>query len=166
MQKENIHALLVFIKNKEVNLIRKRFDKRPIKTHLTLVYPFQPKNIIIKKLQKFLKSQSSFEISFEGFGKSKKDYYLYFLVNKNKDKLLRLHKELYKLLGLKFNNFDMLKYIPHISLGIFDSKEAIDKELKKLNKKDYKFNYLIDEVSLVTLGYDWKSKSIKNFKLK
>ena len=165
MKKEEMKAIVIFVDDDEVKRIRKRYDKRPIKPHLTLVYPFIPNKKRLLNLKRFVNKLEPFEISFKGFSKSKKEYYLYFDVKKNKKRLLNLHKKLYSLLGFKFNNPDMPKYIPHITMGVFSSKKDIDKAKKSLGSQNLVANYLIDTIGIITLGNGWKPKSIEDVPL-
>jgi len=166
MKKEEKQAIVFFVENSFVDNIRSKYDKRPIKPHLTLVYPFTTKKNKISRIKKFIKNQESFDVIFGGFSKSKKEYYLYFDILKNKRKILGLHKRLYKILGMSFNNPDMPKYIPHISLGIFNSEREINKAKQKLESENHLVNHHLDKISVLTLGNGWQPKSILNIYLK
>jgi 2'-5' RNA ligase len=76
-------------KNKEIEKIRKKYLKsfNNIPAHVTLIYNFnKEKNKVREHVKSTLSEFRKFDITLEGIGKSKKDYFIYLLIGKGKDK--------------------------------------------------------------------------------
>lgn len=165
MGKEETKSIVIFIEDEKIDGIRKKYDKRPIPAHLTLVYPFSSDDEKMAEVKEYINGLKKFSVMFNGFSKSKKDYYLYFDIDKNKKKLMQVHNRLYSILGIPFNNPDMPKYIPHVSLGVFDSMKEIDEAKNKLETNSFKVEHSVDKISIVNFGNDMKPKSIEDIYL-
>lgn len=138
-----------------------------IKPHITLVYPFEinDQKELTKHIENVISKSVKFKITLKGLRKSEKGYYLYLLVNRGRDKILELYKGLNSGILSGFENKDMPSFVPHISLGIFNSEEQINKAIKEIGKQNLKVECLIDKINLLTLeGH--KIISFKEFKLK
>lgn len=158
------------IQTEEINKIRKKYDPGfdKIKPHLTLVYPFNSTNSdsVREHIKKVLKNFKSFEISFKGFEKSKQGNYLYLLVKKGRNKIFNLYKTLHTGVLKGCKNSDMPEYIPHITLGVFNTQEKLNRVINYLEDNFKKeFNFLVDRISLLTLDSDKITKK-EEFKLK
>ncbi|MBS3074906.1 2'-5' RNA ligase family protein [Candidatus Pacearchaeota archaeon] len=169
MKKEK-RALVVFIDNRKIRTILKKYhpDYKKYKPHITLVYTFSVNDE--KSLETHIKNSieitKKFNILLKGLKKSKHEYYLYLLINKNKKKIMDLYRKLNLgiLEGLK--NPKLPVYIPHISLGIFKNKKQIDSVIKELKKQPIQIKFKVNKISLLTLNNDDSIKKIKNFYLK
>ena len=164
-------AIAILLKrNKKIEAIRKRYepDYKKFKPHISLVYPFQniPQKQLYEHIEKSIKNIKPFKITLKGLKKSVKAFYLYLLVDKGKNKIIKLYKNLNSKILVGFKNKDMPKYIPHITLGAFKTKSDINKAIKNIKKDKIKAGYIIWEIHLLSLKKDNKIKSIKKFKLK
>lgn len=158
--------------NKEtekLNSIRKKYDPsyREIWPHMTLVYPFGKVDgsEIREHINKVIKNFEPFEVSFKKTGKSAKENYLYLLVNKGKKKILKLHEKLHTGPLKNHHNPEMPNYIPHITLGVFDSKEDINEAIKSLQKKKLNFRFFFDRIHLMEFDDNNSLNKIEEFYL-
>lgn len=168
-QEKITQTIVIFVKNKEIEDILKKYHPghRLWSPHITLTYPFNisdQKSLAIY-LGDVTKKLSRFKITLKGYQKSTNEYYLYLLVNKNKTKIMRLHKSLNSGILSGFENKSMPVYIPHISLGVFNSKKEIDEAIKQLKTQKLSIDFLVDKISLVTVGKDKKPWIIRYFNL-
>ena len=156
-------------KNKTVEKIRKEYfrDYKKFKPHITLVYNFEIDNQ--KQLNKYIidsiKNIKPFELTLQGLKKSAKEYYLYLLVKKGRKQVKQLYKNLNSDILKNFKNKDMPVYIPHITLGVFNSKREIDNAVKDIQLINPKLEMKVSSIQLLTLNRDDLIKSIKRFKL-
>ena len=162
--------VILLKKNKRVEKVRRKYHQgsKSFKPHISLVYPFQDINQrdLYEHISNSIKSMRPFKLILSGLKRSAKEYYLYLLVDKGKDKVMSLYKNLNKSLLKDFKNKDMPRYIPHLSLGIFRNKKEIDTAINKLRKEKLKAEYVISEIHLITLNKNLTIKSTKKFKLK
>lgn len=155
------------INNPRIEILRKKYDKvfRNVKTHVTLVYPFEVKNQVELKehIEYCLQGINSFEIVFEKVRKSGK--YLVLDVGKNRDKLMNLHEKLNSGMLRGFENKEVSIYLPHITLGRFDSHEDMMKVINELRERGSNFRIMVDKISLLALNEDGSMKSKEDFNL-
>lgn len=162
--KQTINILL---NNPRIEILRRKYDPnfKKTKTHLTLVYPFEVKDQarLIEHIEYCLKDIQQFEILFEKLRKS--GNYLVLDVSRNQEKLLNLYKKLNSAILSGFENKDISIYLPHITLGIFNSHEELMEVINKLRARGSNFRFIVDKINLVDLNDDGSSKSIRSFKL-
>jgi len=158
------YIITIFVKDK---ILSKIIGKRQ-QPHITLVYFFSEfkRKEVIKHIKSNLKNIGTFKIILKGLQKSKKEYYLYLLIEKNKDKILVLHKNLTSGILKKVKNKDMPSYVPHLSLGKFSNKKEFEKFKKKISKLDLKVSSQVKKITLLGLDNKKKVKYKKHFKLK
>jgi len=162
-------AIIILIKNKEIARIRGIYDtsSNKIKPHVTIAFPFS--NINQKKLNNHiinsLKGIKRFKLILKGIRKSPKENYLYLLVRKGKSEILKIHKRLYSEIFIRWLRKD-IPYIPHVTLGVFKTREEIDKAVKEIKQEKLNFSFRINSIQLITLNRDSSIKCIKNFNLK
>jgi 2'-5' RNA ligase len=164
-------ALIISInKDRKVEKIRKKYvkDYKKFKPHISLVYTFEVNNQEELKthIKNSIKNIKPFELTLQGLRKSAKDYYLYLLVKKGRKQITQLYKNLNSGILKNFKNKDMPVYIPHISLGVFNSKKEIDESIKKIRKENPRIEMKASFVQLLTLNKDNSIKLVKRFKLK
>ncbi|MFA7707574.1 MAG: 2'-5' RNA ligase family protein [Candidatus Pacearchaeota archaeon] len=164
-------AIVIFIpNNKEINKIRKKYDKyyKKFKNHITLSYPFKIGNqkILNEHIENSIKSIKSFKIVLKELKKSKKDYYLYLLIKKGNKNILKLYKNLHSKLLTKFKNKDMPKYIPHLTLGSFKTNLDINNAIKQIKYQNLSIKTKINEICLLTFKKGPEIENIKRFNLK
>jgi 2'-5' RNA ligase len=163
-------AIVIFLrKDAKVESVRKKYvpHYNKFKPPVSLVYEFNNvnQNKLYGHIKKSISDIKAFNIALDGLKKSAKDYYLYLAVGKNKDKLILLHKRLNLGLLRNFKNKDMPKYIPHITLGIFNSKKEIETAIKEIKKENLQVKYFVDSIQLITLNGDDALKTVKTFAL-
>lgn len=156
------------ISNPRIEILRKKYDKvfKNVKTHVTLVYPFEFENQtkLCEHIEYCLAGIEPFEIVFEKLRKS--GNYLVLDVSKNKEKLLLLYKKLNSGILSGFENKEISIYLPHITLGVFESHEELMRVINELRARGSNFRVIVDKISLITLNEDGSAKEIKNFTLK
>lgn len=163
--------VIVFLlkRDRKIEQIRRKYSPnyKKFKPHITLVYPFEVESQI--KLYQHIKNSINkikpFKLSLRGLKKSAKEYYLYLLVDEGKNKLMELYKQLNSGLLKKFKNKNMLKYIPHLSLGVFKTESDINKAIREIEPEKLYFETKISSIQLLTLNKFNSIKHIKNFKL-
>lgn len=158
----------ILINNPRIEILRKKYykDFKKYKTHLTLVYPFEIKDKVQLKqhIEYCLKDIKPFEIVFDKLRKSSN--YLVLDVNKNQELLLNLYKKLNSGILCGFENKEISIYLPHITLGVFNSNEELMGVLGELRERGSNFRVVVDKISLLTLNDDGSAKAIRNFVLK
>ncbi len=158
----------ILINNPRIEVLRKRYDKvfTNVKTHVTLVYPFEVADQVklAEHIESCLEGIGPFEIVFRKVRKSSK--YLVLDVDKNQEILLKLYEKLNTGILRGFENKELSIYLPHITLGVFDSHEKLMKVINELRARGSNFRVMVDKISLLTLNDDGSAKEIKNFKLK
>jgi len=156
------------ISNPRIEILRKKYDHKfkKIKTHLTLVYPFEVKDQgkLIEHIEYCLKGISPFEIVFERLRKS--DNYLVLDVTKNRKTLLALYKKLNSGILSGFENKDISIYLPHITLGLFKCHEELMQAIGELRARGSNFRFMVDKISLANLNEDDSVNGIQDFVLK
>jgi len=161
-------AIYICISNPRIEALRKKYDHvfTKIKTHVTLVYPFEVKDQakLNEHIEYCLEGIEPFEIVFEKMRKS--NNYLVLDVGRNQETLLNLYKKLNSGILAGFENKELSIYLPHITLGMFDSHEELMKVINELRVRGSNFRVMVDKISLVTLNDDGFAKEIKNFLLK
>lgn len=165
----NQAIVILLKKDKKIEQIRKKYvlNYPKFKPHITLVYPFEVKDQdkLYGHIKRSVKGIKPFDLSLCGLKKSVKDYYLYFLVDKGKNKTIKLYKKLNSGILKNFKNKDMPRYIPHLSLGIFKTKKEIDNAVIKIKKENVCFETTVSSIQLLTIDKTHSLKSVKNFKL-
>ena len=140
-------------KDEEIESVRKNYvpNHDKYEPHITLVYPFEFDNEAKLKdhIAKSLKGFKPFSISLEGLQKSAKEFYLYLLVKDGKDKVLDLKRKLNGELLSRFKNLDMPRYIPHLTIGVFESEKQIEKAIENVPK--IKFESKVSSIALLTI---------------
>ncbi len=161
-------AINIQINNPRIEILRKKYDHvfKKVKTHVTLVYPFEVKDQVqlAEHIESCIGGLESFEIVFDKFRKS--GNYLVLDVGKNQEKLLSLHKKLNSGILSGFENKELSIYLPHITMGIFDSHEELMKVINELRARGSNFRVEVNKISLITLNDDGSAKETKNFLLK
>jgi len=159
----------IIIENKEIDRIRKKYDKNygKIKSHISLVYPFEVDDGELREhINNIINNFGKFEIILRGFEKSAKEYYLYLLIDKGNEKIIELYKKFNSGILSGFKNKDMPVYIPHVTLGVFNSEEEINKAVQELEKQKIKIKFFVDKINLLTLNGDFSINKQEDFQLK
>lgn len=163
-------AIVIFIKNKKkIDKIRIKYDPyfKKFKTHITIVYRFRKKKeeILYNHIRNAIKEIKSFKITLQGYGISEKEHYLYLSIKEGRQNVMKLHKALNSGILKNVKNKKVLRYIPHLTLGIFKTKKELNKARREL-PKNLKVVEKVDRITLLTLDKNKKTLSRKSFKLK
>jgi len=163
-------AIAILLKeDKNIEKIRKKYvpNYKKFKPHITLVYDFKINNQkqLNEHIKNSIKGIKQFKLSLESLKKSTKGYYLYLLVKKGKKEIIKLYKKLNSRILKGFKNKDMPKFVPHITIGLFETKKEINRAIKEIKKENIKFKTKINYIDLLNLDKNDKIKSIKRFKL-
>ncbi len=162
--KQTINILL---KSKRLDILRKKYDSpyKKIKTHITLVYPFEVENQekLVEHVEYSLCNMSQFKITLHKARKSGR--HLVLDVADNKTILINLYKKLNSGILTGFENKELSIYLPHVTLGVFDSNEKMNEALSNLREQNLSYSIDVDAINLITLNGDDSIKDIKAFKL-
>jgi len=162
-------AIVIFIKNREIEAIRKKYDPfhKKFRTHITLTFLFEdiPQKQLYEHIKKSIKGIKPFRIILKGIKKSPKEYCLYLLIKKGKIPIIRIHKKLYSKLLTKWLRKE-IPYLPHVTLGVLKNRSEIHNAIKEINKKKIEVEVNINKIYLLTLKKDNTIRCIKRFKLK
>lgn len=144
---------IILKKDKKIEKIRKKYiSDKNIKPHITLVYPFEvDSKKLDEHIKKVVKKIKPFKLRLTGLRKSTTGHYIYLLLDKGKDKVTELYRNLNKGVLRNFRNKDIPRYIPHLSLGEFKSKREIDKAIKEVKKENINFKTEIKSIQLLTI---------------
>ena len=162
-------AIVILLpENKRIRKIRKKYEPnyKKFKLHTTLAFPFENVNQekLFQHIKDSIKNIKPFKLRLGGLRKSPKEYYLYLLAKKGKDKIVKIHKNLYSKILTKWLRKD-IPYIPHITLGVFKTKKEIDNAIKEIKNQNLILKTKVNAISLLTLNKDDTIKSIKKYKL-
>lgn len=158
----------IMIDNPRIEVLRKKYDAdfKRFKTHLTLVYPFEVKDQakLIEHIQYCLSGLEPFEIIFEKLRKSRD--HLVLDVSRNQEKLLTLYKKLNSGILAGFENKEISLYLPHITLGVFNTHEEMMKVINELRARGSNFKAIVNKITLLTLNKDDSIHKTQEFVLK
>lgn len=161
----------------DVQEFRKKYDPKSdlIAPHITLVFPF-PAEIdegnVLSEIESKILNHRGFQVRLEGVHLDPSDGFLHFLVKEGREKVVSLHNDLYSGLLNDYYRKD-LKYVPHMTLGVFNElHEDFDatkynKAIKDLENTSLDTTFMFDNVNLIKIE-DQKSPRlmIKKFLLK
>tara|TARA_Y100000310_G_scaffold342852_1_gene447887 strand:- start:7118 stop:7624 length:507 start_codon:yes stop_codon:yes gene_type:complete len=164
-------AIVILLnKNPKLERIRKKYNKdsHKYKPHITLVYTFEvgDQKKLYEHIKKSLRDSKQIKLKLRGLQRSKKDYYLYLLVEEGKNNIISIYRRLNTGLLKDFKNKNMPRYVPHLSLGVFKRKKDIENAISELSRLNLSFDYKIKSIQLLNLKKDGILDKITNFKLK
>lgn len=156
--------ILIFPKFQNLYLIqeiRKKYDRLAnlVDPHITLAFPFSD-NIrnedLIQSLNNVVSAFEPFKIIFSGISLTENNT-IFLNCIEGKDKIIELHDKIYENI-LPTHLKKSINYIPHITLGICDNIDF-------LQNFDYKFETIVNEISIEQIGENEESIILKNIKL-
>ena len=156
--------ILIFPKFQNLYLIqeiRKKYDRLAnlIEPHITLAFPFSD-NIrnedLIQSLNNVVSTFEPFKIIFSGISLTENNT-IFLNCIEGKDKIIELHDKIYENI-LSTHLKKSINYIPHITLGTYDNIDF-------LQNFDYKFETIVNEISIEQIGENEESIILKNIKL-
>lgn len=162
--KQTINILL---KSKRLDILRKKYDSpyKKIKTHITLVYPFEVENQerLTEHIEHCLTGLTQFKITLQKARKS--GTHLVIDAVDNNEILIDLYKKLNSGILAGFENKELSIYLPHVTLGVFSAPEKMSEALAKLREQNLSYLIDVDAINLLTLNSDDSVKETKAFKL-
>lgn len=156
--------ILIFPKFQNLYLIqeiRKKYDRLAnlVEPHITLAFPFSD-NIrnedLIQSLNNVVSAFEPFKIIFSGISLTENNT-IFLNCIEGKDKIIELHDKIYENI-LPTHLKKSINYIPHITLGTCDNIDF-------LQNFDYKFETIVNEISIEQIGENEESIILKNIKL-
>jgi 2'-5' RNA ligase len=157
----------ILLKSKRLDILRKKYDSpyKKIKTHITLVYPFEVKNQekLAEHIEHCLTGLTQFKITLRKAKKSGKQ--LVIDAVDNNELLMDFYKKLNSGILTGFENKELFIYLPHVTLGVFNSTEKMNEALAKLREQNLSYLVEVDAINLLTLNSDNSIKDIRSFKL-
>jgi 2'-5' RNA ligase len=167
-------TIMIFPKFKNmhlINKIRNEYDPLAEKLlpHLTLVFPFTSefsKEEIEEWLAVALNNIEAFPLKMGGFSKQVDRFgnYLFLNVMEGNEKIIELHSNLYK--GILESYKTDVMYKPHMTVGRVQTKEDMDNVFQMLEHYEYKFETIVDTISVEVIGEDEESNIELEFKLR
>ena len=182
------YALVYYpkLEKKKVERFRRKYDPLVdiIEPHITLIFPLPANRIdenrLVNHINKTLSKWKPFDIHITGLKKSW-DCWLFLLIKKGGNSIIKLHNELYTGILAKYLRKD-IEFIPHITLGSFVKKEisydlpdsqavALDEEryksaIKEAERLNLDYRNIFDRLCLIKLNKGLsKILEIKEFKL-
>lgn len=125
--------IIIHIHNKIIQNIIDKYHPKKVPAHITLIYPTKiNKQELFNHVAKQLKDKLPITITLEGLDRSAKEHYLYLRIF-DEEKIMELHDALKSGILKDAKNEDMPTYIPHISLGVFESNEELEKAKEEIH---------------------------------
>lgn len=156
--------ILIFPKFENINLIqsiREKYDKLAnlVEPHITLVFPFSndmSDEYLINSLSELLKNLAPFKIVFGGVSLDENNTIFLNCIEGN-EKIIELHDQIYEKILPKHLK-KSIKYVPHITLGTTNNPDF-------LQDFNYKFETIVDEISIELIGQNEESIILKHIQL-
>lgn len=155
-----------------IDLIREKYDPlyKCVRPHITLVFTFESsltREALIEHLKSVLRDMPSFDLAMTKLVKIDNSFgkYLFLLVEEGLETIKTLSSKLYTglLSPYKPDWLNENTYLPHMTLGAFYSKEALERAYESIGSKDLYFKTHINKVSIEIIGED--EASIIEFEL-
>lgn len=155
-----LRTIMIFPEFKNIGIldnIRSEYDPlaKLVRPHITLVFPFKS-HMSDKELAQILNARlhslKSFHLSMGGVSKQENVFgnYLFLDVSQGTEEICRIHKMLY---DNEFKEFDIgLQYIPHITLGKFDTVPLLDNAFNKIGTMITAFHTTVNRISVEMIG--------------
>jgi 2'-5' RNA ligase len=153
-----LYALVHYpaVELRHINLLRSKYDPQfhLIAPHITIMFPtpesFDGRNLV-SHIESILRRWESFPICLKGFQQSW-DEYLFLLLNKGEQDVIRLHEEIYTGLLSEFRN-EVRPFIPHLTLGVFTGKnEEYAQALKEAERLNLDYECMLDRLHLIKVN--------------
>jgi 2'-5' RNA ligase len=139
-----------------INRLRSKYDPqfRLIAPHVTIMFP-TPDSIgersLVSHIESVLHRWESFPIRLKGLQRSW-DEYLFLLLNKGKEDVIRLHDEIYTGLLSEYRD-EAPPFIPHVALGVFTGKnEEYAQALKEAERLNLDYECMLDRLHLIKVN--------------
>ena len=153
-----LYALVHYpaVELRHINRLRSKYDPQfhLIAPHITIMFP-TPDSIsersLVSHIEGVLHRWKSFPIRLKGLQQSW-DEYLFLLLNKGEEDVIRLHDEIYT--GLPSECRDEVRpFIPHVTLGAFSAKsEEYALALKEAERLNLDYECMLDRLDLIKVN--------------
>lgn len=155
-----VHIFPRFENNFIIENIRKQYDSlyECIEPHITLVFPFKSNlktEILTEEIKSILSCETSFKLTVSGIeGVDKNGYYLFLNVNEGKERIINLHYKLHEGILSEYQSpwTKDGSYIPHITVGRFETQNQMRQAVEKLENFDMEFKTIVDRVYIEKIG--------------
>jgi 2'-5' RNA ligase len=153
-----LYALVHYpaVELRPINLLRGKYDPQfhLIAPHITIMFP-TPDSIdersLVSHIESVLHRWESFPIRLKGFQQSW-DEYLFLLLNKGEQDVIRLHEDIYTGLLSEYWN-EVRPFIPHMTLGVFTGKnEGYAQALKEAERLNLDYECMLDRLHLIKVN--------------
>lgn len=168
-----LRSILIFPHFENIQIIhqiRSLYDplSHKIAPHITLVFPFDSPMTderLAFLLETHLNHIPPFQLTLQGITPHSDTFghYLFLNVQKGASSLIKIHQHLYKE-ELEHFHLDS-PYLPHMTLGKFDSRAQLETAYNTLKKITTSFTTTIDTISVEVIGPDEQSIIIYEKKL-
>lgn len=155
-------VLVIFPANEvslEIDRWRQIYDpnQKAIPPHVTVVYPpfisEKQWSLEKKKFATCLRAFEPFKITIQELGYFKGDSNILWLKPESDESLLRIHSALEE----RFPEYvpsSRLGYVPHVTVGLFESQEALFQAKETILSKWKILHFVVDELFYAVLGGD------------
>lgn len=142
-------------------------DRQSIKPHVTLVYPFtvEDQQALDKHIRTCIADISPFTIQLKGLRRSEQDFYLYLLVQEGKESVELLEQRLNTGILQGFRNPRIPRYIPHVTLAVFEDQARFDEALGKIQEKEIDVSIKVDGIQLLRISENHEVLERKDYLL-
>lgn len=149
-----------------IDKIREKYDPfvKNVDPHVTLVFPFDSnikKDELKKHIKSTLQNEDPFEIVLKNVVKidDSTGMYLFLTVKEGNDVIKRLNKLLYSgiLEQYKPEFFNKIEFMPHMTLGKFDSREKLNIAYEDIKNMDNEFKSVIENVCVEIIDENMNS---------
>ena len=153
-----LYALVHYpaVELRHINRLRTKYDPqfRLIAPHITIMFP-TPDSIgerkLVSHIEGVLHRWESFPIRLKGLQQSW-DEYLFLLLNKGEEDVIRLRDEIYTGL-LSECREEVRPFIPHVTLGAFRAKsEEYAQALKEAEQLKFNYECMLDRLDLIKVN--------------
>ena len=157
---------------KIIDNIREKYDPNVNKVapHITLVFPFDSqltKEELVEHLRNALKDAAPFNLTMGDILKVDvtSGKYLFLGVKEGTEEIKNIFNKLYKgiLEGFKSDLLKKVEFMPHMTIGVFNDKESLNKAYEETKGLDKIFKGRIDKISVEIIKED--EDSIIEFEL-
>src|SRR5262249_2846299 len=136
--------------------LRSKYDPqfRLIAPHITIMFPALDsigERSLVSHIEGVLHRWKSFPIRLKGLQQSW-DEYLFLLLNKGEEDVIRLHDEIYTGLLSEYRD-EVRPFIPHVTLGAFSAKsEEYALALKEAERLNLDYECMLDRLDLIKVN--------------
>jgi 2'-5' RNA ligase len=139
-----------------INQLRSKYDPQfhMIAPHITIMFP-APDSIVerglVSHIECVLSHWAPFPIRLKGLQQSW-DEYLFLLLNKGEEYVIRLHDEIHTGLLSEYRD-EVRPFIPHVTLGVFTGKnEEYAQALKEAERLNLDYECMLDRLHLIKVN--------------